>query len=108
QDRQAQEARQVEVQEAQARQAQDQQEQVQGLAQQQAQRQDSSPQPDPQPDAQDTALAQHTSRPQLQQEGASRQPQNQHARAHLAPDPLKQTPGPGDAQPHQAQDVERA
>ncbi|RFF40543.1 hypothetical protein DZE36_15990, partial [Xanthomonas campestris pv. campestris] len=111
QDRQAQEARQVEVQEAQARQAQDQQQQVQGLEQQQAQRQESSPQPDTQPDAQDTALAQHTSRPQLQQEGASRQPQNQHARAHLAPDapdPLKQTPGPGDAQPHQAQDAERA
>ncbi|WP_309545432.1 hypothetical protein [Xanthomonas campestris] len=112
-DRQAQETRQVEVQEAQAQQTHDQQQHTQGLDQQQAQRQESSPQPDTQPHAQDAALTQHTSRPQLQQEGARQQPeaQNQQAREHLAPDvrdQLKQTPGPGDAQPRQAQEAEHA
>ncbi|MFP7147177.1 hypothetical protein P0990_19535, partial [Xanthomonas hortorum pv. gardneri] len=110
QDRQAQDARQVEAQEAQARQAQDQQQQVQGLEQQQAQRQESSPQPGTQLHAQDAAPAQQSTRAELQQEGASQQPQNQHARENLArntSDPLKQTHSPSDAQPHRAQEAER-
>ncbi|EGD08417.1 hypothetical protein XVE_3357, partial [Xanthomonas vesicatoria ATCC 35937] len=97
QDRQAQEARQVEVQESQARQAQ----------------QHASQQADPQPHAPNAALAQQTTRPQLQQEDARQQPEVQNQQtgeqlAHNPPDPPKQTPGPDDAQLRQAQEAERA
>uniref|UniRef100_UPI003CCEB885 hypothetical protein n=1 Tax=Xanthomonas vesicatoria TaxID=56460 RepID=UPI003CCEB885 len=102
QDRQAQEAQRVEVQEGQSR-----------KAQQQDQRQQASQQPDTQTRAPDAALAQQTTRAELQQEDARQQPEVQNRQAgdylaHNTPDPLKQTPGPGDAQPGQAQGVERA
>ncbi|KOB07244.1 hypothetical protein AE922_13690, partial [Xanthomonas arboricola] len=101
QDQQAQETRQVEGQEGQARQVQ-----------QQEQRQEAS-QPDHQPHAPDAVLAQQTPRTELPQEDAHQRPevQNQQAGEHLAhnpPDPPKQATGPGDAQPHQAQEAARA
>ncbi|MFY0450447.1 hypothetical protein ACOMHD_21060, partial [Xanthomonas codiaei] len=113
QDRQAQEATRIEAQEDQARLAQDQQQQVQGLEQQQAQRQESSPQPNPHPHAQDAALAQQAPRPELPQENARQLPEvlNQQAGedlAHHTFDPPKQPTGPGDVQPHQAQETARA
>ncbi|TQT01307.1 hypothetical protein EII94_20985, partial [Xanthomonas perforans] len=102
QERQAQEATRVEVQERQAQQAQ-----------QQDPSQHSSQQADPQPHAPDAALAQQTPQPELQQADAYQQLEahNQWAGehpAHTTPDPRMQAPGPGDAQPHQAQEAARA
>ncbi|MFA4692089.1 hypothetical protein, partial [Xanthomonas perforans] len=102
QDRQAQDTTGTEVQERQAQQAQ-----------QQDQRQQSSQQADPEPHAPDAGLAQQTPRTGLPQEDARQRPevQNQQAGEHLAPttpDPLRQPPGPGDAQRRQAQEKEGA
>ncbi|KEZ97670.1 hypothetical protein A11M_0109580 [Xanthomonas vasicola pv. vasculorum NCPPB 895] len=112
QERQAQEATRIEAQEAQARQAQDQKQQTQGL-EQQDQRPQASQQADPQPHAADAALAQQTTRPQLQQEDARQRSEVQNQQtgeqlAHNPPDPPKQTTEPGDAQARQAQEAERA
>ncbi|WP_276595125.1 AHH domain-containing protein, partial [Xanthomonas hortorum] len=100
--RQVQEATRIEVQERQAQQAQGQDE-----------FQQASQQPDTQRNAQDAALAHQVTSPQSQQENARQRPETQNQQtgenlAHDTPDPLKQTPGPGDAQPHQAQEAERA
>ncbi|KKW49088.1 hypothetical protein NY98_22085, partial [Xanthomonas citri pv. fuscans] len=102
QDRQAQEATRTEVQERQAQQAQ-----------QQAPSQHASQQPDAQLQAPDAALSQQTPRPELPQEDARQQSEVQNQQtgeqlAHNPSGPLKQTPGPGDAQLRQAQEAERA
>ncbi|MFA4436636.1 hypothetical protein P2B10_20875, partial [Xanthomonas perforans] len=102
QDRQAQESRQVEVQERQAQQAQ-----------QQDHSQHASQQADPQPHAPTAALVQQTPQPELQQADAhqqfetNNQPVGERA-AHTTLDPRTPAPGPGDAQPHQAQEAARA
>ncbi|WP_438800318.1 hypothetical protein, partial [Xanthomonas hortorum] len=102
QERQAQEATRVEVQERQAQQAQH-----------QDPSQHASQQADPQPHAQTAALAQQTPQPELQQADAhqqfeaNNQPVGERA-AHTTLDPRTPAPGPGDAQPHQAQEPARA
>ncbi|WP_139051378.1 hypothetical protein, partial [Xanthomonas cannabis] len=102
QERQAQEATRVEVQERQAQQAQ-----------QQDPSQHASQQADPQPHAPTAALAQQTPQPELQQADAYQQfetnnkPVGERA-AHTTLDPRTQVPGPGDAQPRQAQEAARA
>ncbi|MCC4622736.1 hypothetical protein LL965_22900, partial [Xanthomonas cassavae CFBP 4642] len=100
--RQAQEAMQVEVQQRQAQQAQ-----------QQDPGQHASQQADPQPHAPDAALAQQTPQPELQQADAHQQLEGHNQQvgeraAHTTPDPRSQPLGPGDAQPHQAQEAARA
>ncbi|OOX17001.1 hypothetical protein Xazr_12805, partial [Xanthomonas campestris pv. azadirachtae] len=102
QDRQAQEATRVEVQERQAQQAQ-----------QQDPSQHASQQADPQPHAPTTAPAQQTPQPELQQADAHQrfEANNQQVgerAAHTTLDPRTQSPRPGDAQPHQAQEAARA
>ncbi|MGD6669365.1 hypothetical protein VWZ37_22865, partial [Xanthomonas citri pv. citri] len=102
QERQAQEATRVEVQERQVQQAL-----------QQDPSQHVSQQADRQPHAADAALAQQAPQPDLHQADTHQQLEahNQQAgerAADTTPDPRTQPPGPGDAQPHQAQQAARA
>ncbi|MBD5041710.1 hypothetical protein GUF32_02230, partial [Xanthomonas citri pv. citri] len=101
-ERQAQEATRTEVQEHQAQQAQ-----------QQDPSQHALQQADPQPHAPTTAPAQQTPQPELQQADAHQrfEANNQQVgerAAHTTLDPRTQSPRPGDAQPHQAQEAARA